>query len=323
MTDNQNTPTETASDAPDGVVRFPLPDDSHVLIFDLERANLRGRIIRLGRVLDNILGPHHFPDVIEKLLAETITISVLLSSMLKYKGIFILQAHGDGAVSRLVADVTSDGDIRGTAGFDAEKLATLLAEKPEPSAADLLGRGYLAFTVDQGEFMERYQGIVELKESLLDSIHHYFDQSEQIWTSIRMATRKDADGKWRVGAIMLQHTPDHSNIPQDNKPVDENWNRGKILLGTCTDDELLDSKLKDETLLYRLFHEENVRVYDPHPVTKGCRCTPEKLKDVLSMLSEDDLDHAATNGCIGMTCEFCNKEFSFTRDDISASQKTE
>lgn len=309
MEDKKPVPAES-------VVRFPMPDDSHVLTFDLERANLRGRVIRLGKVLDHILAPHHFPESIEKLLVETITISVLLSSMLKYEGIFILQAHGTGAVTRLVADVTSSGDIRGTAGYDADKLQQLVNENPDPNALDLLGAGYLAFTVDQGEFMERYQGIVELKNTLLESFHHYFDQSEQIGTSIRMASCKDDTGMWRVGAIMLQHVPDHSNIPQDSKPVAENWNRARILLDTCTDAELLDSKLHDETLLYRLFHEEGVRVYTPHSVAKGCRCTPEKLKGVLSMLSDDDLAHAATEGHITMTCEFCNKDFVFGLDDV-------
>lgn len=311
--DTHNQPSVGPEEA---VVRFPLPDDSHVLTFDLERANLRGRIVRLGKVLDSILGPHQFPLVIEKLLAETVTLSVMLSSMLKYEGIFILQAQGDGAVTRLVSDVTSAGDIRGTAGFDEDKLKALLAVNPEPTALELLGKGYLAFTVDQGEFMERYQGIVEMKATLLESIHHYFAQSEQIGTAIKMVVARDEAGHWRSNAIMLQHTPDHSNIPQDNKPIAENWNRAQILLETCTDEELLDTKLHDDTLLYRLFHEEGVRVYRPHSLCKGCRCTPEKLKGVLSMLSEDDLDHAATDGKITMTCEFCNKDFIFARQDM-------
>ena len=131
-----------------------------------------------------------------------------------------------------------------------------------------------------------------------------------------MAVHKGEDGKWMAGAIMLQHTPDHSNIPQDNKPIAENWNRAQILLETCTDAELLDIKLHDETLLFRLFHEEIVRVYKPQPVTKGCRCTPEKLKGVLSLLSPDDLEEAATNGQVTMTCEFCNKDFMFRKEDI-------
>lgn len=300
----------------EAVVRFPLPDDSHVLTFDLERANLRGRIIRLGRVLDDILSPHQFPEGIEKLMVETMVLTVLLSSMLKYEGIFILQAQGDGPLTRLVSDMTSAGEIRSTAGFNREEIADIFKRKKNPTISDLLGNGYLAFTVDQGEFTDRYQGIVELKDNLLDSIHHYFSQSEQIGTAIKMATKKDESGHWRASAIMLQHTPDHSNIPQDIKPVAENWNRAQILLETCTEEELLDNKLHDDTLLYRLFHEEGVRVYRPNAVSKGCRCTVEKLKGVLSMLTPEDIEHAATDGCITMTCEFCNKDFVFAQDEL-------
>jgi len=310
MTDDHNKTTE------DSVVKFPVPDDSHFLTFDLERANLRGRILRLGRVLDTILSPHSYPEVIERLLVETMTLSVLLSSMLKYEGIFILQSQSDGIVKRLVSDVTSAGEVRATAGFDKERLQTLLDSNTPVTMADLLGKGYLAFTVDQGEFSERYQGIVELKNDLLESMHHYFSQSEQIGTAIKVAVGKGADGKWRVGAIMLQHTPDHSNIPQDSKPIAENWNRAQILLDTCTEEELLDIKLHDETVLYRLFHEEGVRIYRPQPITKGCRCTPEKLKDVLATLTDDDIEHAANDGKVTMTCEFCNKDFAFAVDDL-------
>ena len=119
------------------IVSFPLPNDSHVLTFDLERANLRGRIARLGKILDDILSPHRFPEPIEKLLVETMVLSVLLSSMLKYEGIFILQAQGDGIVTRLVSDITSSGDIRGTAGFKKEELEKLLSHNVNPDPADL------------------------------------------------------------------------------------------------------------------------------------------------------------------------------------------
>jgi len=303
------------------IVKFPMPDDSHVLTFDLERSNLRGRILRLGKVLDRILSPHQFDEVIEKLLVEMMTLSVLLSSMLKYEGIFILQTQGDGIVRRLVSDVTSSGDIRATAGYDKEALVSLLKKNKSPSMLDLLGQGYLAFTVDQGEFAERYQGIVELKDNLLDSVHHYFSQSEQIGTAIKMAIHRNDDGKWASSAIMLQHTPDHSNIPQDSKPIAENWSRAQILLDTCSDEELLDTKLRDEVLLYRLFHEESVRVYKPHSLTKGCRCTIEKLKGVLSLLSYEDLNDAAENNQIKMTCEFCNKDFVFDKEDIKKADE--
>lgn len=300
------------------VVSFPLPDDSHVQTFHLQIANLRGRIVRLSGVLSDILKPHNYPAPVEKLVSETVVLTTLLSSMLKYEGMFILQAQGSGAVTRLVADMTSSGDIRATAGYDAEKLAEIKTENP--SLTELMGNGYLAFTVDQGEFSERYQGIVRLDgESLQDCIHHYFAQSEQIRTAIRMAVKRDENGQWQAGAIMLQHMPDHSNIPQDAKPIAENWNRAQILLQTCKDEELLDPRLHDETLLYRLFHEEGVVVYPEQKITKACRCTTEKLGNVIRMLSEEDRGEVAVDGKITMTCEFCNKDFVFDPDDLPPS----
>ncbi len=322
MTDHPENPEENAAQGGQNaegaeIVSFPLPDDSHVLTFDLERANLRGRIVRLGPVLNNMIDPHHYPDKVAMMVAETATLAILLSSMLKYEGVFILQAQGDGPVTRLVSDVTSKGDVRATAGYDLEKLEELLKTSPEPQIADLISNGYLAFTVDQGEYMERYQGIVELKgKSLEDSIHHYFAQSEQIGTSIKMAVHRDEAGQWRAGAIMLQHVPEHEKIPQDHKPVSDNWNRAQILLETCKSEELLDPKLHDETLLYRLFHEEGVRVYHPQSIQKGCRCTPEKLQHILGLLSEEDIAHATKDGEIKMTCEFCNKDFCFDPENL-------
>jgi molecular chaperone Hsp33 len=297
--------------ADDGeVISFPLPDDSHVQTFHLEKANLRGRIVRIGRVLNDIIQPHRYPKAIEPLVVEAVTLAVALSSMLKYEGIFILQAQGDGPVKRLVADVTSALEVRATAGYDAEALAAL--GNGDLNWADLMGKGYLAFTVDQGTHMERYQGIVELSgQGLKASIQHYFTQSEQIQTSLNLASSRDADGKWRSGAIMLQHMPGHEKIPQDVKPVHENWIRASILLETCTPEELLDPRLHDDTLLFRLFHEEGVRVYPPQKLTKGCRCTPEKLQNILGMLSEEDRRDAETDGRITMTCEFCNRNFDF------------
>ena len=312
MTDippDQPTPEEPA------IVSFPLPDDSHVQTFHLQAANLRGRLVRLGSVLNEILKPHHYPEAVERLVAETIVLTTLLSSMLKYEGIFILQAQGNGAVTRLVSDITSAGDIRATAGYDAEKLALVTDDRP--SIPDLMGDGYLAFTVDQGEHTDRYQGIVKLDgNTLQDCIHHYFAQSEQIATAIKMAVAKDENGLWRAGAIMLQHMPDHSNIPQDAKPIPENWNRAQILLQTCKDAELLDPRLHDDTLLFRLFHEEGVVVYPEQKISKACRCTPEKLGRVIKLLSEDDKRDIVVDGQIIMTCEFCNRDFSFDPQNI-------
>lgn len=311
--------TEDTPDNP-SVVSFPMPDDSHVQTFHLQLANLRGRLVKLSGVLNDILIPHYYPEPVARLVAETVVLTTLLSSMLKYEGLFILQAQGDGAVTRLVADMTSAGDIRATAGFDPEKLAKI--EDPKPSLKELMGDGYLAFTVDQGEYSERYQGIVKLEgNSLQDCIHHYFSQSEQIGTSIRMAVDKDEAGQWRAGAIMLQHMPDHSNIPQDAKPIPENWNRAQILLQTCKDEELLDPRLHDDTLLIRLFHEEGVVVYPSQKVKKYCRCSPEKLETIIESLPEDDRKDIVVDGKITMTCEFCCTTYTFDPDTRSLISK--
>lgn len=324
---NQNPNDQTGVQEGEKILSFPLPDDSHVMTFDLERANLRGRIIRMGRVLNDIFDPHDYPPIVADKLAETLTMAVLLSSMLKYDGIFILQIQGSGPITRLVADVSSDGKIRATAGYDADALNSLLAVKPanEMKMNELLQNGYLAFTVDQGSHTDRYQGIVELRgHSVRESIDHYFAQSEQIATALRLAVSKntagDTAGMWRAGAIMLQHVPDHADIPQDAKPIAENWLRAQILLETCRDDELLDPKLHDETLLYRLFHEEHVRIYPATPLSKACRCTTDKLRKILSLLSDDDRTHAMVDGAITMTCEFCNKQFSFTDVDLMTGE---
>lgn len=307
--------TEDISDTPT-IVSFPLPDDSHVQTFHLQLANLRGRLVRLSGALNDILRPHKYPEPVARLLSETVVLTTLLSSMLKYEGIFILQAQGDGAVTRLVADMDSSGNIRATAGFDPEKLAAI--EDPNPSLKDLMGSGYLAFTVDQGEYSERYQGIVQLQgETLQDCIHHYFSQSEQIATSIRMAVGRDDEGYWRGGAIMLQHMPDHSNIPQDAKPIPENWNRAQILLQTCKNEELLDPRLHDDTLLIRLFHEEGVVVYPSQKITKYCRCSPDKIEGIIQGLSEEDRKEIVVDNKITMTCEFCATTYTFDPENLN------
>ncbi len=318
MTDE--TPSLNNSDKPE-VVAFPMPDDNLVQTFTLEKSNVRGRVVRMGSVLNDILLPHHYPEVVGRLAAETAILTVLLSSMLKYEGIFILQAQGDGGVTRLVSDMTSEGDLRGHAGYDKEKLSEF-QDGDRPSIKHLMGDGYMAFTVDQGEHAERYQGIVELKgETMQDCVHHYFNQSEQIKTAIKIAIRHDERG-WRGGAIMLQHMPLAANIPQDVKPEEstEDWNRVQILLNTASDEELLDERLHENVVLFRLFHEEQVRVFTPQLLRKGCRCNSDKLRNVIKMLPEDDQKEIVVDGKITLTCEFCNKEFGFAPDGTEITE---
>ena len=302
---------------------FREADDNVVQGFQLESTHLRGRIVRLGSVLDDVLKAHDYPDPIAHLVAEMMTLTALLSSMLKYDGIFTLQTKGDGPVGMLVADMTSDGDLRACASYDPERLghareqlaALKTVEGSQNHLAQYLGKGYIAFTVDQGAHSERYQGIVELEgASLVDCVQHYFNQSEQIKTGIKMAAGV-RDGKWRAGGIMVQKMPEEgglrgvkeamSNLEQDD------WRRTMILLDSCKDDEILDAGLHSNILLRRLYHEEGVRVFEPQEVQKNCRCSREKVEHVLSMMPQEDLVYIVEDDKISMTCEFCSKEYVF------------
>ncbi|MDB5491841.1 MAG: Hsp33-like chaperonin, partial [Micavibrio sp.] len=250
--------------------------------FQLDVSNLRGRILRLDSAIDDILTRHGYPDPVLHLTGEATVLALLLSSMLKYDGIFTLQTSGDGPVSMLVADVADKGTVRACARFRPEEIP---ADVPNPKT--LMGTGYLAFTVDQGPDTEQYQGIVALPgESLQECVQHYFTQSEQITTGLRMAISRGADGKWRAGAIMLQRLPEQAKDVGEG--TQDDWRRAMILLQSCTDEELIDFTMSQNDLLFRLFHEEEVRVYDPEPIHEGCRCSPERAADIIAMLSPEE-----------------------------------
>ncbi len=286
-------------------------NDNIVQTFQLEDSNLRGRILRLGSSINDILTRHAYPDPVSRLTGEAAILSLLLSSMLKYDGIFTLQTQSDGPVSMLVADITRRGVVRACAKFDAG----LVSDDALPTS--LLGQGHLAFTVDQGDDTERYQGIVSLTgDSLQDSVQHYFNQSEQIATGIRIAVNRNAAGEWRAGAIMLQRLPEQGH-PDDGEAHEDDWRRAMVLLQSCKDDELLDEGLSQNDLLFRLFHEGGVRVYDPLPVEEGCRCSQERADHILDMMSDEDRQEMIVDGKITVTCEFCSREYIFDGDDLA------
>lgn len=279
--------------------------EDFILPFQLESCQLRGRIIRLHRGLDDILGAHAYPEKVSRLLGETVTLCGLLSSMLKYKGIFTLQVQGDGPLSMLVSDINSGGGIRGCAAFKEERL-----EAVGEALQDLTGKGHIAFTVDQGPKTDRYQGIVELKgQTLLECVQHYFAQSEQIETGIVMGVGL-CDGQWRAQGLMLQRMPEEGGNASGNIEEDD-WRRAMILMQSCKEEELLDSNLSAQDILRRLFHEEGVRVYEPQFLEKTCRCSSEKVESILKKMPEEDKKEIAENGKITMTCEFCNQDYVF------------
>lgn len=309
----------------DSNIANDMINDDVIQPFQLVVSGLRGRLVRMGPVLDELLGRHAYPEAVASLVAETLTLSLLLSSMLKFSGIFTLQINGEGPVSMLVADVTDKGNIRACAKFDEEAIKAL---GKKPKFSDLIHKGYIAFTVDQGGHTDRYQGIVEIKETgLLESVRHYFDQSEQIGTGIELAIGQPnkSNKGWRAGAILLQHVPDEGgeqakddriyqkeiNHKHDSEDMEEDWRRANILLETCKPEEFLSTGIDGNDLLVRLFHEEGVRVYEPIPVEEKCRCSEEKTRSVLGTLSKEDIEHVEKNGKISISCEFCSRTYEF------------
>jgi len=286
--------------------------DDLVQPFQLESSNLRGRLVRLGPALDLILHQHAYPPPIAGLLAEAVALAAALAASLSYDGVFTLQAKGDGPVRLLVVDITSDGGIRAYAqkSEDADFTAVLPGVK-------LLGRGFLAFTVSEQKKDDRYQGIVELEGgNLAEAVQHYFRQSEQIPTGILAAAHRDGTGRWRAGCLMLQRLPREGGLlprheMESGLALDDDWHRAMILMGSCTPAELTDAVLSATELLYRLFHEEGVRVYEPHAYRHQCRCSETRVENMLRSLPRVEVEALAVEGLVTVTCEFCNRSYKF------------
>ncbi|ASG21561.1 Hsp33 family molecular chaperone HslO [Nitrospirillum viridazoti] len=292
--------------------------------FQLDRSNLRGRMVRLGPVLDEILGRHAYPGPVAQMLAETITLATTLAAALKYEGVFTLQTKGDGPINLMVADVTSAGAVRGYAQFDEDALKAALAGEVETAPVPaLLGKGYLAFTVDQGEHTQRYQGIVGLDGDRMDDcVRHYFTQSEQLATGIVVHAGRSDEGKWGGGAIMLQALPDEDagSVASDAKPSDleDDWRRAMALLSTVTPAEVLDPALPVNDVLFRLFHEEEVRAYDSHGLAAQCRCSRERVVTVLRSLPREEVAELKVDGAVDVGCEFCSTHYRFDDAELEA-----
>src|SRR5690606_22603094 len=221
-----------------------------------------------------------------------------------------LQIKGDAILRTLVCDLTNDGILRGYAGFDA----VALAAQPDPDFKTLVGGGYLAFTVDQANTPDRYQGIVALDgETLTECVRLYFEQSEQIRTAFVTHVGQNDKGEWTGGSIMLQQIAREGGI-LEHAPSDtheDEWRRAMVLMQTITADEAMNGALPLNTLLYRLFHEEGIRVFPPLDIRKGCRCSAEKIKGVLDSLDAEERKDIAKDGVILVTCEFCNTSYTF------------
>jgi molecular chaperone Hsp33 len=304
-----------------------VPDDL-VQPFQIDKSALRGRLVRLGPVVDEILRQHDYPEPVAIMLGEAITLAIILAGALKYEGVFTLQTKGDGPIPLIVADVTTAGAVRGYAQWDAAKLAKaveLHGGAALGSVPKLLGAGYIAFTVDQGEYTDRYQGIVELQgATLAQCAHHYFHQSEQVQAGIKVAvgrTGGNGGGAWRAGGLMIQRVPpEGGTVPRVvAEEREENWRKAMVLMSSSTSAELLDAGLPPNDLLFRLFHEDGVRVYRTHPLRAECRCSRERIERILVQIGPAELaEMKLETGEVTVTCEFCNTTYRFADDEIAA-----
>ena len=317
------------ADMPDSPANAPRPHDPRpdvpdivvpraVLPFHLPHRPVRGRLVRLGPLADALLTRHDNHDAVTRMAGEALALVASLATALKFRGSFSLQAKGDGPLGMLLADCTDSGQLRGYARADPDRLAALLATNPAPAAPSLLGEGYFALTIDQGGESERQQGLVAISgDSLADMALHYFDTSEQLPCAIHLACGRTQAG-WRASALVLERIAGAGGIDPDldDDDQDESWRSAVLLAATVTPAELLDDALPPEQLLYRLFHTEGVATDRPRPLAYGCRCSRQRLSGILEGFPADDLDHMAIDGDIVMTCEFCNLDFRFPRDDV-------
>ena len=312
-----------------------LGADDAVLPYRVEALDVRGRVVRLGAVLDAIAARHAYPEPVEHLLAEAVTLAALMGAALKGEGRFQLQVKGDGPVSILVVDFDAPDGLRAYAGFDAERLAAV--GRRHDSGA-LLGHGHLAFTVEQGALASRYQGIVALDgQGLVEAASHYFRQSEQIPTQLRVAVGQAFAGggarRWRAGGLLAQFLPaapermrqrdmDPGDAPAGHQPEpfseDEAWTEAQALVATIEPVELVDPDLGADRLLYRLFHERGVAVSDPVRLIDRCRCSETRIRETLAQFPAGEIaDLREADGLVGVTCEFCGRSYRLAVPDPS------
>lgn len=307
--------------------------DDTVLPFQLDRTGTRGRVARLDGVLQEVLAQHDYPPAIEALIAEAALLTALIGQTVKLRWKLSLQVRGDGPARLIATDYygpTKEGEparIRAYASFDDERL------DPNANPFDQIGKGYFAILIDQGTGMTPYQGITPIAGgSLAACAETYFAQSEQLPTRFALSYGQSQspgeDLHWRAGGVMLQQMPDASPfaaseggsgeggllVAEDILEGDaaEDWNHVNVLLDSAEDIELIGPSVQPSELLVRLFHQDGPRVFDPQPVTFGCTCSADRVRQSLSIYSAKDIAHMTTDeGIVTADCQFCSAHYEF------------
>jgi len=296
-----------------------LAPDDFVAAFAIEGQPVRGRIVRLGAAVDEVLGRHAYPVAVANLLGEACALAALVGASLKFEGRLIVQAQGSGPVAYVAADYDTAGALRGYCRFDAARVAALSAKVARPGAGALLGAGAFTMTIDQGPDTERYQGVTPIEgETLALCAETYFAQSEQTPTRVRLAVGQADDGggpRWRAGGLLVQ------TIAEDEArdSTAEAWMRAQALVETVGEDELIDPTVSAETLLWRLFHEDGVRLFEPLALSGFCRCSGDRVAAMLAAFGpEERAEMVEPDGRIKVTCEYCSRVYEVASETVSA-----
>ena len=282
-----------------------------LLGFTLPDREARGRVVRLGSVLDRILAAHDYPQGVKQLLAEALVLTALMGALLKREGSQLtLQAQNEGGVVDLLVCDYRDGELRGYVKFDPARFSAL---GDNPSLSELFGAGYLAITFDMPATAERYQGVVPLEgRSLADAVESYFARSEQVPTLIRTAVSLRPN-RSVAGGLLIQHLAEGEEGGErlHARPEHPEWQHVAIMGGSVEAEELVDRDLPLPDLLWRLFHEEReVRVQPLAALSRGCRCSVVHFEEVLARFpKEDRREMRNENGVILVDCAFCSREF--------------
>lgn len=306
--------------------------DDRVVPFQVEALDVRGRSVQLGPMLDQIIRRHNYPEPVTYVLAEAVVLAVLLGSSLKFDGKFILQTQTDGPVDLIVADFSSPGDVRAYARYDAARVLEL-EQSGNVSSEAMLGSGILALTIDQGSHSQRYQGVVQLDgTSFEEAARTYFRQSEQIPSEVRLGVAKLVQSRdagpveqWRAGGMISQFLPDaperirQVDLPSGNDEIDalidtdhdDSWSELVALMDTIEPSELLDPTVGSERLLYRLFHERGVRVFEGAAVADRCTCSRTRISEIINGFTAEEIDDCIEDGRIVVNCEFCSSAYDF------------
>jgi molecular chaperone Hsp33 len=330
-------PTDAGAPDPYGAA------SDRILPFSVDALDARGRVVKLGASIDAVIGRHAYPEPVSRLLAEAVALAVLLGASLKIEGRFQLQTKSDGPVGMIVVDFRSPDTFRAYALFDDGKIAALPHDKQSGGA--LIGKGHLALTIDPADGDHaRYQGLVALDgQSLEEAAHHYFRQSEQIPTRVRLAAGQlyvpgpeGRDKLWSAGGLLVQFLPQAServrprDLPGGDTPPsyeapavkeDDAWTEARMLADTIEDHELIDPMLSAERLLVRLFHERGVRAFEPTKLKESCQCSRRRIVTMLrSFTDADRREMIAEDGQIAVTCEFCSASYLVAPDEIAIEE---